>query len=175
MRKKNNIIITKKLNDEIREYTVKMTSNMSRTIEDKLIQTASNAINAFYEHYTPKYYSRHYYNFEKYSFKGYYRNPHNSVVRGGVELTPYRLQPIYDYDPEGVFQDVYNGIHGFAGDTVIEGIGGGRRKIKAPPVMSPSPLDIIYGERDRLVKNINRYKVNAQKKIENNFTTFRLK
>ena len=53
------------------------------------------AIWSFYADYTPVKYVRHYYNFLKNSYIKYYKNPHNKIIYGGVELSPDNMKDIY--------------------------------------------------------------------------------
>ena len=118
----------------------------------------NSAIDAFYRDYEPKSYSRNYYNFKENSFKKYYQNAHGSIIRGGVELTPNELEPIYAANPLVVFNAVYSGIHGFP-------------TVTSP--MSPSPYEIITNYRDGIINNINDYKkYGIDRARKNKYTMF---
>lgn len=162
---KNKINIENDLIKDLKDYATTVSISLATQVRDEINQTAKEAIDAFYNHYRPKngeplYYKRHYYNFRRNSFTKYYKNPHNSIIRGGVELTPYDLDDIYRADSEYVFNLVYLGYHGNVGMFP-------HKVTNIPPVMTPSPLDIILDKRDYIVKNINDYKQTAIDKANN--------
>ena len=161
MRKKAKITINNKLRDDLKDYSNQFIRGVVEEVKNELTETAFNAITRFYTSWTPKSYNRHYFNFMNYSFKGYYKNPHNSIVRGGVELTPYRMRNIYEDPTQEVFDLVYHGYHGMA-------------SITSPnvPVMSPSPIELIYLRRNNIVKNISMYDKYGYGNIGDNYNTF---
>ena len=153
--KKNKITISNKLIEDLKTYTTQVCVGMASFIRDEMNECAQQAIEYFYDGYRPKngeplYYHRHYDNFRKRSFKKYYNNPHNSIIRGGVELTPNELEDVYRADTDYVFNLVYAGYHGSVWTFPHE--------IKnVPPVTNPSPLDILLDRRLELVNNIDKY------------------
>ncbi len=163
--KKNKITIEKDLIDDLKKYGSSVCISLASQIRDELHETAKYAIEEFYNDYTPLYYKRHYYNFRKKSFYKYYKNPHNSIVRGGIELSYEQMDDIYRADTEYVFDLVYHGFHGDVASFPhsISNI---------PPVMNPNPLDILYDKRDYLINNISAYSGTAISKANNNAYTF---
>lgn len=171
MNKKNKIHIAADLKTDIKKFSVEVSKQMAKYIREEMLISAYQSIMAFYSDYKPLSYKRHYYNFLENSFRGYYKNPHNQIIRGGIELTPYMMDDIYkgsdDYKKKGgnitdyVFNLVYSGYHGNIsmmnrGDT---------------PRMDPSPLKIILDKRDELIKHI--YKFNNIKPNEGSYKTLR--
>lgn len=150
--KKNKININKDLIRDLKDYSATVCVSLATQVREEMYETAKFAIEEFYKDYTPLYYKRHYYNFRENSFIKYYKNPHNSIVHGGIELTPYELDDIYRTKSEYVFNLVYSGFHGNVNML------GSDKITNVPPIMNPSPLDILLDRRDELVKNINDYK-----------------
>jgi len=156
---KNKINISSELIKDLKKYTNSVCVSLASQVRDELNITAAKAIEDFYNHYRPKnneplYYKRHYYNFRNNSFTKYYKNPHNSIVRGGVELTPYELDDLYRADTEYVFNLVYLGYHGNVKMFP-------HQVSNVPPIMEPNPLTIILNKRNDIIGNINHYKDNA--------------
>lgn len=147
---KNQITITNELIQDLKTYGTAMCVSLAAQTRDEMYEEAKYAIDSFYGDYDPLYYKRHFYNFENNSFKKYYKNPHGSIVRGGIELTPSNLADIYRADSEYVFDLVYSGQHGNAGAFP-------HQVFNMPPVMSPSPMEILLDKRDSIVTNISNY------------------
>ena len=147
---RNKIVILNDLIQDLKKYSSSICVSLATQVRDEMYDCAKYAINEFYNDYKPLYYKRHYKNFKKNSFRKYYYNPHNSIIRGGVELTPNELNDIYRADKNYVFNLVYSGFHGnvsmfpFTVGTV-------------PPIMNPSPLEILLDKRDCLINNIEDY------------------
>ncbi len=134
----------------------------THNIADELTKTASFAIEDFYEDYPPHVYQRHYYNFEKKSFKRYYEHSHGKKFYGGVELTPERMDDIYEGTVSQVFSSVYNGFHGIPYEKGSSDDIEDKRKIKR---MSPTPYEIILDKQYEIVLDINKYLKQAQDEI----------
>ena len=147
----NKVTIEKDLIQDLRKYASSICTSLASQVRDEMHKEAQYAIEEFYNHYDPLYYNRHYYNFKKNSFEKYYKNPHNSIVRGGIVLTPYALDDLYRADKEYVFNLVYLGFHGNVKMLPHE-------IHNTPPVMNPSPLDMLIDKRDFLVDNIEDFK-----------------
>lgn len=160
--KKNKVIIDQKLIKDLEKYSTTVCKSLATQTREEMYKTAQYAIEEFYNDYDPIYYKRHYCNFKKNSFEKYYKNPHGSIIRGGVELTPYELDDLYRADSEYVFNLVYSGFHGNVNMLPTNNIS------NVPHIMSPSPLDILLDKRDYIVNNIEDYKKEAQEKANNN-------
>lgn len=131
------------LEQDLRKYANAVARNAASAVADELMTEADNVIQEFYADYTPQYYQRHFYNFENNSYLRYYSNPHNTIFRGGVELTPDALDNIYNYPGSGVFASVYAGYHGLP--------------LGSTPVMFPSPMNRLYMKQEEIIKNIDQY------------------
>lgn len=158
----------------LKEYLEKYSKEIGRItaagIRDELTETAFYAIVQFYEDYSPKSYQRHYYNFLEKSFRKYYSNAHGNIFRGGVEFTPQLMDDIYQSSKsytsaqvtEQVFDTVYAGFHGVASTQIYAG--DAPRYI--PPVMKPSPMELVVTKRDEIEANLDKYIQKAQSKIK---------
>lgn len=155
---------------ETRQYVGKILSSAAGKIRDDLTEEAFNSIVYFYTSYSPKYYNRHYYNFMENSFEKYYSNPHNKIYRGGVRLTPKKLDDIYQDSTIEVFDTVYAGLHGPASAITFgySYISENPHEFSPTPRMTPSPIERILARRDYIVDHIDDYiefgKAKANKK-----------
>lgn len=148
---KTKVTINEALRKDLKTYGARFSAGMASRIAEELNIEAVFAISEFYRDYEPKHYERHYYNFIGKTSREYYRNPHNTMVRGGVELNPEWMDDLYRDSTEEVFDLV---LHGFHGAPL------GKNNI---PVMSPTPLDIIEAKRDEIVSNIESYRKYGEK------------
>lgn len=150
---------------DTRKYVGKILSATAGKIRDDLTEEAFNSIAYFYTSYSPKYYHRHYYNFMERSFEKYYSNPHNVIYRGGVRLTPEKLEELYTDPAPQVFDVVFAGFHGV--QSAID-FGYDARPEATVPNMSPSPMERILAKRDYIADHIDKYieygKAQARKK-----------
>ena len=121
-------------------------------IADELTVTALTSVMGFYGHYTPISYKRHGGLYS--SFRRFYRNPHNTIYYGGVEILP----SAGDYKVSGdyITELAYSGHHGN-----IEALGGiayPNRPIKNyPPVMPLSPGEILERKKESIIAHIGDY------------------
>lgn len=146
---------------EARRYVGKVLSSAAGKIRDDLTQEAFDSIAYFYTSWSPKYYHRHYYNFMEQSFEKYYSNPHGTIYRGGVKLTPESMDDIYQDPTQEVFDAVYHGFHGVSSMFVDP------RTFSVTPVMEPSPLERILARRDYIAEHIDEYIDYGRKKANN--------
>lgn len=133
MLNKTKVNISSGLVSDLKKYLKEVCVGCATYCRDELTSVAEQAINNFYADYSPIKYKRHYTNFQKNSFIKYYNNPHNQIIRGGVELTPNSVENVY-YGATGaqVFDFVYAGYHGVS--SAIYG---------NPSPMNPSPREEI--------------------------------
>ena len=166
---RNNVDVSS-LKNYLEQYAREVGRVTAASIRDELAETAFNAIVKFYESYSPRTYRRHYYNFLEKSFRKYYSNAHGIVYRGGIEFTPQLMDDIYQssrgYSPsqvtEQVFDTVYAGFHGVASTQIYPG----SSPRYSPPVMRPSPMELILSKRDEIEDNLDRYIQKAQLKVK---------
>lgn len=163
--RKNKVIITDDLIDDLKRYSNEVCKSLAVKTREILYETSQLAIEAFYDDYDPLYYKRHNketgrqpYNFEENSFSKYYKNPHNSIYRGGVLLSYEDMADIYQDSTEEVFDLVYAGFHGVASGFVSP-----KTFHNIPPVMSPSPLELIKIKQKYIQENIEKYRESAVK------------
>ena len=144
---KINIILTD-LAREIEQFSQDIARELAIDAREQLAKEANLAINKFYGHYTPEYYHRHrpiQGNIKK-SFHKYYANAHYYVYSGGIEISSDWMNDIYRADKDYVFNLIYAGYHGNVAMFPFQ-------VNLVPPVMSPSPLDLILNKRDELINN----------------------
>ena len=175
MKGKNKVHITADLKTDLNSFAVEVSKQLAKQVRQEMLEAAQTAIIKFYTSWSPEKYKRHYYNFMENSFRGYYKNPHNQIIRGGVELTPYLMDDIYKgsskYKEAGgditeyVFNLVYSGYHGN-----IPMLGKGGYVVRT----EPTPLEIIIKKRNYIVENIKTYKKDAISKAnEGSYKTLR--
>jgi len=154
------------LDEQIKNYVNSVASKTAGIIADDLTDEASSSISDFYNDYEPKYYRRHYYNLKENGFRRYYRNPHNTIFYGGVELTPEKMDDLYNAPPEQVFNTVMDGFHGVA-SMISSGNAdmGFVRQTTFVPRMIPSPMDMLLDKRQYIEKNIDKYIEKAQRMV----------
>lgn len=167
---KNTVTIEEKLITDLKNYGSSICVSLATQVRDEMFETAKGAIDDFYEHYpNPIKYNRNKYNFKKKSFIKYYKNPHNTIVRGGIELTPDKIDNIYGVDPTYVFDLVYSGHHGNV-EAFPHSI------YNIPPVMSPSPMEILEDKKQYIIDHIGNYKnIALQNARRGNYSTFCVK
>ena len=157
---------------EIEDFSRSIAKEMAIQSREDLYNAARNAISAFYDHYTPRYYERHsipYYghNINK-SIKKYYHAPHGNIYSGGIELSPESMEDLYKVRKDYVFNLIMAGFHGNIGMLPPYTKDGQTWSYSIPPVMDPSPLDLILDKRDQLIKDAsaNANKIAKQVKLQ---------
>lgn len=102
------------LEKEIKKYLKTYAETYCRQASKELTEFAKDAIQKFYDDYTPKYYNRTY-DLLNNSFEPYYHN-NGRVIYGGVRITSSAMQP---YRGAGISQHEIAssawriGLHGF--------------------------------------------------------------
>ena len=139
------------IKSDLKKYLGAYLSGTAGKIRDELTQEAHDAIELFYASYTPVSYRRHYYNFRTKSFEKYYSNAHGTVFRGGVTLTPDKMDDIYQDPTLEVFDSVYAGFHGVAAMFVSP------KSFFVTPHMDPSPIEMIYAKQRYISRHIEEY------------------
>lgn len=138
-------------------------SKVADRIANEQESTAKLAIASFYSNYKPTKYKRHYTNFMNNAHKRYYNNARSTTYYGGVEQTPDAMESIYhanykkgnpSVDPQYIYWNTMAGRHGaveFFPPNVRNNI------TNVPPVMSPSPIEMILMKREEIINNIDSY------------------
>lgn len=160
--KKKKITTISDLKKEIQKIADKKMVKIAGQIRDDLTKTAASAIQSFYDNYRPGldgeplYYKRHYWNFEEHSFQKYYAHSLSSdIYYGGVRLTPELMYDEYRGDTFDVFNSVYNGYHG------PKELYNSYTKM-IPPIMNPSPREIILKKRDEIKRKLEKNTYNIK-------------
>ena len=90
-----------------------LSSNLAHKISDEMANEYQYVIDRFYSEYDPEYYVRHSARgmrpgLEK-TFKKYYKNPHNTIYYGGIEITSDNMYDDYHDSKEKVFKEYIPG------------------------------------------------------------------
>lgn len=137
-------------------------------VRDELFEEATNAILDFYAHYAPEYYKRHYWNFKENSFIKYYSDHGgDSVIYGGIELTPQSLESIYQDSTQEVFDTVFAGFHGVAGMFYTP-----KSFSIIPPRMIPSPRQRLLNKQKAILKKKKYYQSYGRKVASREYPIF---
>lgn len=165
---KNQSIID--LASEIEDFSKSIAKEMAIKSREDLYKAANNAITKFYNHYTPDYYKRHiipYYqhNINK-GIKKYYHSPHGNIYSGGIELSPESMDDLYKIREDYIFNLILAGFHGNIPMLPQYGKDGTPISRNIPPIMSPSPLELILDERDRLIKSVSKDANDVAQKVK---------
>lgn len=148
--------MTEQLKQELKKFSSDICSQLAQEASRELTKEAKNAMAAFYMDYDPRKYRRTYGFYYK-SYKKYYNNSRSKYYHGGVRITIpptsyYRngripvLAKGADFTKWDILDMVYNGYHGYA-----ENFGG---KVFSPPIMNPSPYDILLKKQKELVNTL---------------------
>ena len=149
----------KTLEEKLKEYSKNIAKNMAIEAREILYEEAPVCMWEFYSSWAPKYYERHYWNLMFDSFEKYYSNPHNTVYRGGVKLSPNKMADMYRLSTEEVFNmgwftgEHYHGIRGVHGIKIID------------HVTSPTPYELLEKKKQEILNNIDELKNVAISKI----------
>lgn len=155
--KKSKVEVTPDLINDLKTVLTSTCVGFATAARDDFNKAAQEAIEAFYDDYSPIKYRRHYYNFRENSFEKYYKNPHGQIVRGGIQFTPDSLDDIYKLDSTLVFSLV-----------IEEGAHGGIAP-KFPPPLTPTPLEMVEQYRDEWVANgWKQHAKQVKQRISNN-------
>lgn len=108
--------ILRDLSSDIKLMSHTVSSNLAHKISDELAQEYQYVIDRFYSEYDPEHYVRH---SERgmvpglnKTFKKYYKNPHNTIYYGGIEITSDNMYNDYRDSKEKVLSSFLNGYHG---------------------------------------------------------------
>lgn len=173
---KTKVRISSTFKDEIKDYARNICKNGAIDAREKMYSSARNAINAFYDHYYPRSYTRTN-SLLRLSYSKYYRNDNNKKYFGGVALDPTKMTGTYysvvsleTIDPIIPFSLAYfEGSHGKIENFDIE-------PQFIPPKMKPTPYDLIMNDFKNLYKDIKSGKLNKQYlDFEYNYSTIRSK
>lgn len=98
------------LKDDVKMLSHALSSSLAHKISDEMAQEYEYVIERFYGEYNPKYYKRHP-GLNK-TFKKYYKNPHNTIYYGGIEITSDNMYNDYRDSKEDVLNSFLAGYHG---------------------------------------------------------------
>lgn len=108
--------ILRDLNSDIKQMSHVVSSNLAHKISDEMAQEYQYVIDRFYSEYDPEYYVRHAERGMKpglnKTFKKYYKNPHNTIYYGGIEIISDNMYDDYRDPKEKVLSSFLDGYHG---------------------------------------------------------------
>ena len=104
------------LKSDVKMLSHSLSSNLAHKISDEMAEEYQYVIDRFYSEYDPEYYIRHSERGMKpglnKTFKKYYKNPHNTIYYGGIEISADRMYDDYRDSKEDVLNSFLNGYHG---------------------------------------------------------------
>ena len=104
------------LKNDVKMLSHSLSSSLAHKISDEMAQEYEYVIDRFYNEYSPEHYVRHSDRgmspgLNK-TFKKYYKNPHNTIYYGGIEISEDRMYDDYRDSKEKVLNSFLNGYHG---------------------------------------------------------------
>lgn len=104
------------LENDVKMLGHALSSSLAHKISDEMAQEYQYVIDRFYSEYNPEYYKRHSERGMKpglqKTFKKYYKNPHNTIYYGGIEITSDNMYDDYHDSKDDVLGSFLNGYHG---------------------------------------------------------------
>ena len=104
------------LKKDVQMLSHALSSNLAHKISDEMAEEYQYVIERFYSEYDPEYYVRHSSRGMKpglnKTFKKYYKNPHNTIYYGGIEITSDNMYDDYRDPKEKVLSSFLAGYHG---------------------------------------------------------------
>ena len=104
------------LKNDVSMLSHALSSNLAHKISNDMAEEYQCVIERFYSEYNPEYYVRH---SERgmmpglnKTFKKYYKNPHNTIYYGGIEITSENMYGDYHDSKERVLTSFLDGYHG---------------------------------------------------------------
>ena len=104
------------LRSDVNMLSHALSSSLAHKIADEMAEEYQYVIERFYSEYDPEYYVRHSKRgmnpgLNK-TFKKYYKNPHNTIYYGGIEITSDNMYNDYRDSKEKVLNSFLDGYHG---------------------------------------------------------------
>ena len=104
------------LKGDVKMLSHALSSSLAHKISDEMAEEYQYVIERFYSEYDPEYYVRHSKRGMKpglnKTFKKYYKNPHNTIYYGGIEITSDNMYDDYRDPKEKVLSSFLAGYHG---------------------------------------------------------------
>lgn len=104
------------LKKDVKMLSHALSSSLAHKISDEMAEEYQYVIERFYSEYNPEYYVRHSERGMKpglnKTFKKYYKNPHNTIYYGGIEITSDNMYDDYRDSKEKVLSSFLAGYHG---------------------------------------------------------------
>lgn len=104
------------LQKDVKMLSHALSSNLAHKISDEMAEEYQYVIERFYSEYDPQHYVRHSERGMRpglnKTFKKYYKNPHNSIYYGGIEITSENMYNDYRDSKDKVLTSFLDGYHG---------------------------------------------------------------
>ena len=104
------------LKSDMKQMSHAVSSELAHQISDTMVQEYLYVIDRFYSEYDPEHYMRHADRgmrpgLQK-TFKKYYKNPHNTIYYGGIEISNDKMYDDYHDPNDKVLSSFLEGYHG---------------------------------------------------------------
>ena len=133
------------LESDVKMLSHSLSSNLAHKISDEMAQEYQYVIDRFYSEYDPEYYVRHSERGMRpglnKTFRKYYKNPHNTIYYGGIEITSNNMYADYRDPKEKVLSSFLDGYHGRPSDGIESSL---------------LPYILMLKFRERLVNELGR-------------------
>lgn len=104
------------LKNDVNMLSHALSSSLAHKISDEMAEEYQYVVERFYSEYDPEYYVRHSGRGMRpglnKTFKKYYKNPHNTIYYGGIEITSDNMYNDYHDSKEKVLSSFLDGYHG---------------------------------------------------------------
>ena len=104
------------LESDMRLMSHTISSDLAHQISNKMAEEYQYVIDRFYSEYNPEHYVRHADRGMKpglqKTFRKYYKNPHNTIYYGGIEISSDDMYDDYHDSKEDVLSSFLSGYHG---------------------------------------------------------------
>ena len=104
------------LKQDMKTLSHEFSSRLAHKISNEMAQKYQYVIDRFYSEYTPEHYTRHADRgmrpgLQK-TFRKYYKNPHNTIYYGGIEISSDMMYNDYRDSKDEVLNSFLSGYHG---------------------------------------------------------------
>lgn len=105
------------IENDVKKFSNIISKNLANRFAEELVNEYQYIVRNFYAEYTPKYYIRHIHRGYQIdglllTYKKYYKNPHNKIYYGGIEITSEKMYEDYSDSNVDVLNSFLNGFHG---------------------------------------------------------------
>lgn len=134
------ITIPKELSDEIQQLGNNVAKEIAIRAREELTQCYIDSIELFYNSYQPEQYQRTWQ--LRNSYQKYYTNAHGNIFYGGVKITDTRMKETHQAPNYEVLNLAIHGWHGHPSENIYT---------------EPTPYDLVFDYRDKILNNIKSW------------------